>query len=62
MKGEAIKDELFKILSTDVPYGAEVTLSDFELGNGFVTPPLPEKLRASLDCASEGVFGKKAVF
>jgi acetylornithine deacetylase/succinyl-diaminopimelate desuccinylase-like protein len=46
-----------RTLTTDVPYGAKVTLSDPEDGPGWNAPPTAPWLRAALDGVAESVFG-----
>jgi len=46
-----------RALTTDVPYGAKVTLSDPEGGPGWNCPPIARWLREGLDALSESVFG-----
>ena len=46
-----------RALTTDVPYGAQVTLSAPEDGPGWNAPPTAPWLRESLDALSEAVFG-----
>lgn len=57
-------DEAAKIvtekLSKDIPYGAKVTLSDFQTGNGFAAKPLTPWLKDALDSASETFYGEGA--
>ncbi|MGH3877686.1 MAG: M20/M25/M40 family metallo-hydrolase [Actinophytocola sp.] len=48
---------LEKALTTDVPYGAHVTLSRTEEGPGWNAPPLAPWLQSTLDSLSETVFG-----
>ncbi|HEV7652132.1 MAG TPA: M20/M25/M40 family metallo-hydrolase [Actinophytocola sp.] len=48
---------LEKTLTTDVPYGAQVTLSRSEEGPGWNAPPTAPWLQAALDAASKTVFG-----
>lgn len=38
---ENIIPEIEKTLTNDVPYNANVTLSDYDTGNGFQTPIIP---------------------
>jgi acetylornithine deacetylase/succinyl-diaminopimelate desuccinylase-like protein len=47
---------LEKTLTTDVPYGAHVTLSRSEQGAGWNAPPTAPWLRSALDAVSETVF------
>ncbi|OLF18385.1 M20/M25/M40 family metallo-hydrolase [Actinophytocola xanthii] len=54
---KAALEALHRVLTTDVPYGAEVTLSRSEEGPGWNMPPTAPWLRAALDVASERVFG-----
>jgi acetylornithine deacetylase/succinyl-diaminopimelate desuccinylase-like protein len=54
---EASLEALHKALTTDVPYGAEVTLTRSEAGPGWNMPPTAPWLKAALDAASESVFG-----
>jgi acetylornithine deacetylase/succinyl-diaminopimelate desuccinylase-like protein len=48
---------LEKALTTDVPYGAHVTLSRMEEGRGWNAPPTASWLRSALDSVSRTVFG-----
>ena len=41
LKCEKLVPEIEKILTTDVPYNANVTLSDYDTGDGFQTPIIP---------------------
>jgi acetylornithine deacetylase/succinyl-diaminopimelate desuccinylase-like protein len=53
----AAQAALEKTLTTDVPYGAHVTLSRSEEGPGWNAPPTAPWLRAALDAVSGTVFG-----
>ena len=46
-----------KLLTTDVPYGATVELSDIAAEDGWSAPPLAPWLSAALGQVSESVFG-----
>jgi acetylornithine deacetylase/succinyl-diaminopimelate desuccinylase-like protein len=48
---------LEKTLTTDVPYGAQVTLSRSEEGPGWNAPPTAPWLQSALDATSKTVFG-----
>jgi len=50
--------ELEKALTTDVPYGAQVELSDVAAENGWSAPAAAPWLAAALDQAGNAVFGK----
>jgi acetylornithine deacetylase/succinyl-diaminopimelate desuccinylase-like protein len=49
-----------KRLTSDVPSSARVTLSHWNLGSGWVAPPLAPWLATALDDASMGAFGRAA--
>ncbi len=49
-------------LTTDVPHGARVTLSSWNIGDGWVAPPIAPWLRTALDEASTSAFGRSAGF
>jgi acetylornithine deacetylase/succinyl-diaminopimelate desuccinylase-like protein len=51
---------LAEALTTDVPYGAEVTFDDIESASGWNAPSLSPWLTESLDRASEASFGAPA--
>ncbi|HEX2131199.1 MAG TPA: M20/M25/M40 family metallo-hydrolase [Actinophytocola sp.] len=53
---EAALEALRKTLTTDVPYGAQVTLSRAEQGPGWNMPETAPWLRAALDAASTATF------
>jgi len=55
----AALEALHKALTTDVPYGAKVTLSRSEEGPGWNMPATAPWLRAALDAASTTVFAGK---
>jgi acetylornithine deacetylase/succinyl-diaminopimelate desuccinylase-like protein len=50
--------ELEKVLTTDVPYGAQVELSDMKAERGWSSPPVAPWLAAALDQVGERVFGR----
>jgi acetylornithine deacetylase/succinyl-diaminopimelate desuccinylase-like protein len=52
------KSALARVLTVDVPYGSKVTLSSWNLGDGWVAPPLAPWLRVALDDASIDAFGR----
>jgi len=52
------KSTLEHVLSTDVPNGARVTLSSWNVGDGWVAPELAPWLRSALDDASTRAFGR----
>jgi len=54
---QAAADAVTKILTTDVPYGATVELTDVEADGGWNAPALPPWLSAALGQVSERVFG-----
>ncbi|GAA1504665.1 M20/M25/M40 family metallo-hydrolase [Sphaerisporangium rubeum] len=54
---EAAKEALVKILTTDVPYGAQVEVTDFLLLNGWQAPPAAPWLDTALRDSGEHVFG-----
>ncbi|NNN00698.1 MAG: M20/M25/M40 family metallo-hydrolase [Acidimicrobiaceae bacterium] len=58
-RAQAVLEET---LTTDVPYGARVTLSSWNVGDGWVTPKLAPWLRSALDQASNDAFGRDAGF
>jgi acetylornithine deacetylase/succinyl-diaminopimelate desuccinylase-like protein len=53
----AALDAVHRALTTDVPYGARVTLSRSEAAPGWNAPPLAPWLQATLDSLSATVFG-----
>lgn len=52
------KSTLERTLTTDVPHGARVTLSSWNMGDGWVAPELDPWLRSALDDASVAAFGR----
>ena len=52
------KSALERVLTVDVPYGARVTLSSWNAGDGWVAPPMAPWLRSALDEASVEAFGR----
>jgi acetylornithine deacetylase/succinyl-diaminopimelate desuccinylase-like protein len=48
-----------RALTTDVPYGASVLISDFAAENGWNAPAFAPWLAAAMDSASDRVFGKE---
>jgi acetylornithine deacetylase/succinyl-diaminopimelate desuccinylase-like protein len=50
---------LVQALTTDVPYGATVEISDFVAENGWNAPALAPWLSAAMDSISDRVFGKE---
>ena len=50
-------DAVHRVLTTDVPYGAHVTVSRSETGPGWNAPVLAPWLQTALDSLSESVFG-----
>ena len=53
----AALESVRKLLTTDVPYGAQVELTRTEGANGWNAPELAPWLRAALDSAGQQVFG-----
>jgi acetylornithine deacetylase/succinyl-diaminopimelate desuccinylase-like protein len=51
-----------RVLTSDVPSSAKVTLSSWNIGSGWVAPPLGAWLETALDLASEETFGHSAGF
>jgi acetylornithine deacetylase/succinyl-diaminopimelate desuccinylase-like protein len=49
---------LVRVLTTDVPYGAQVEVGDFLLGNGWHAPEPAPWLAAALDEVGDRVFGR----
>lgn len=54
---QAALEAVQRVLTTDVPYGAQVSLSRSEHGSGWNMPTAAPWLRAALDEASTSVFG-----
>jgi acetylornithine deacetylase/succinyl-diaminopimelate desuccinylase-like protein len=54
---KAARSALEKILTTDVPYGAQVELSDWKAENGWNAPALAPWLAAALGQVGDEVFG-----
>ncbi len=54
----AVLEELTSTLTTDVPYGAPVTIGHPESADGWEAPELQPWLASALDDASRTVFGK----
>jgi acetylornithine deacetylase/succinyl-diaminopimelate desuccinylase-like protein len=48
-----------RALTTDVPYGASVLISDFAAENGWNAPAFAPWLATAMDSASDRVFGKE---
>ena len=59
---QVAQSALERALTTDVPHGARVTLSSWNIGNGWVAPPMAPWLRSALDDASTTAFGRSAGF
>lgn len=53
---EGARDALARVLTSDVPACALVTLTNWQVGSGWVAPPLAPWLRAALDKASNDAF------
>lgn len=53
----AAMDAVRRALTTDVPYGAQITLSGVETADGWDAPAAAPWLSAGLDAASDAVFG-----
>lgn len=51
------KGAVAEVLTVDVPSSAKVTLSSWNLGSGWVAPPLAPWLATALDDASQQAFG-----
>ncbi len=54
---DVAKEAVAKILTADVPSSAKVTLSSWNVGSGWVAPPLAPWLAAALNDASQQAFG-----
>ena len=54
---EAVLEALRRTLTSDVPYGAQVTVSNEEAGLGWNAPDVAPWLRSALDTASDDIFG-----
>jgi acetylornithine deacetylase/succinyl-diaminopimelate desuccinylase-like protein len=55
---ETARTALVRVLTTDVPYGAQVQVGDFLLGNGWHAPAPAPWLAAALNEVGDRVFGK----
>ncbi|MGQ4422793.1 M20/M25/M40 family metallo-hydrolase, partial [Streptomyces violaceoruber] len=55
---EVARAALVHVLTADVPYGAQVEVSDFLTGDGWDAPATAPWLSAALEKAGERVFGK----
>ena len=51
-----------KVLEADPPYGARVSFTADQAGDGWNAPPVVDWLAASLDAASHAFFGREAVY
>ena len=51
------RDAVEAVLAADVPSSAKVTLSSWNVGHGWVSPPLAPWLASALDAASQQAFG-----
>ena len=56
------QDALVRTLTTDVPSAAKVSLANWNIGDGWVAPPLAPWLAQALDEASIDAFGRPAGF
>lgn len=56
-KPKVALEALERVLTTDVPYGAHVSLTRSETGPGWNAPPTAQWLQSTLDSLSESVFG-----
>ena len=54
---ETAKSVLEKLLTTDVPYGAHVTVDFPAVKQGFYSPPLPKEQREALEESAKEAFG-----
>ena len=59
---EIARDALIPVLTTDVPSSARVTLKNWEIGSGWVSPLLAPWLASALDVASNDAYGRAAGF
>ena len=59
---QAAIEQLSKILSTNPPYGAQVTLDHVEGCDGWAAPPVAPWLHDSLQRASDTYFGSEVVY
>jgi acetylornithine deacetylase/succinyl-diaminopimelate desuccinylase-like protein len=59
---EIARDALIPVLTTDVPSSARVTLKNWEIGSGWVSPSLAPWLASALDIASNDAYGRAAGF
>ena len=59
---ETARDALIPVLTTDVPSSARVTLKNWEIGSGWVSPLLAPWLASALDVASNDAYGRAAGF
>ena len=55
---EKAKELIYSKLTSNPPYGAKITISDFTCSDGFIGKPLDPKLEKIIDDASIGIFGK----
>jgi acetylornithine deacetylase/succinyl-diaminopimelate desuccinylase-like protein len=55
-------DALAPVLTKDVPSSARVTLKNWEIASGWVSPPLAPWLAAALDAASNDAYGRAPGF
>jgi acetylornithine deacetylase/succinyl-diaminopimelate desuccinylase-like protein len=59
---ETARDALIPVLTTDVPSSARVTLKNWEIGSGWVSPLLAPWLASAVDVASNDAYGRAAGF
>ena len=56
---KAAAEAAIQALTTDVPYGAAVEITDLAAENGWTPPPFAPWLSAAMDSASDRVFGRE---
>jgi acetylornithine deacetylase/succinyl-diaminopimelate desuccinylase-like protein len=59
---ESARDALIPILTENVPSSAQVSLANWNVGSGWVAPPLAPWLAASLETASRNAYGRAPGF
>jgi len=59
---DAALEALMSVLTTDVPSSARVTVKNFGVGSGWVSPPLAPWLAHALEVASQDAFGRAPGF
>ena len=62
LNAKAANEKLVKLLTTDVPYNAKVTVETYYADDGWVVPEYKDWLYQAINESSEKYYNKKALY